>query len=211
MVMYRSETRKKVVKGKKMKGGDDDGGDKQKNRPWQRLPALWVPKEDDGGEYSGRGWRMPPGGHGNIDHGDGGGDDHSKVGGKTRKRKHSRKHNKTQSYRKRSRRSIKTHIKHKKSKGRKSRRGGIKGQKPTPILLPTSGQMAHRSANPPTAVREDRKLPGDWLRQTGPGQPPSPGADNPAQQRRKDIECINKGFSAAIAVAQERNQLPPSP
>ena len=93
----------------------------------------------------------------------------------------------------------------------KGRRGGIKGKKPTPIKLPTSEQMAHRAAHPTTAMREDRNLPGYWLREAVPGQLPSPGADNRAQQRRKDYERINQGLDTAIAAAQERNQLPPSP
>ena len=74
-------------KTRKRSGGDDDGGDKLKKRPWRRLPPLWVPKEDDGGENSGRGWRMPPGGQGNIDHGDGGGGDQGGGRKKTRRRR----------------------------------------------------------------------------------------------------------------------------
>ena len=84
-------------------------------------------------------------------------------------------------------------------------------KKPTPILLSTAAQRVHRAANPTTAMREDRILPGDWLRQDRPGQPPSPGADNPAQQRRGEVRLINQGFDAAVAATQERNQLPPSP
>ncbi|MGI9554424.1 MAG: hypothetical protein ACR2M6_00505 [Vampirovibrionia bacterium] len=105
---------------------------------------------------------------------------------------------------KKMKRSIATRRKHKKSNGRRTRRGGgFKDNKPKPhpIQLPKPADMARREATPSTAVVLDRRGQDVLLQQ---GRLPTPMPGTKAARNEKVSGRIEKGFGDAFAAAEAR-------